>query len=65
VTGGPHCYWHLPAASGQNVIGVEFGDLQYFQEGVQSHGGPTAAPVASIGDQAYFVPYANPDLWRP
>lgn len=63
VTGGPHCYWHLPASTGQDVLGVEFGDLQYFNDGVQSNGGPSAAPVASLGDQAYFVPYANPDLW--
>ncbi len=63
VTGGPHCYWHLPAASGQDVLGVEFGDLAYFSTGTQSNGGPSAAPVASLGDQAFFVPYANPDLW--
>ena len=63
VTGGPHCYWHLPVASGQDVLGVEFGDLGYFSTGTQSNGGPSAAPVASLGEQAFFVPYANPDLW--
>ncbi len=63
VTGGPHCYWHLPVGSGQDVLAVEFGDLQYFSTGTGSNGGPSAAPVASLGDQAFFVPYATPDLW--
>jgi hypothetical protein len=38
-TGGPHCYWHLPAASGQNVLAVEFGDIEYFTSSMESNGG--------------------------
>jgi hypothetical protein len=38
-TGGPHCYWHLPAASGQNVLAVEFGDIVYFTSSMESNGG--------------------------